>query len=271
MLGLCVVELVDHQHLVGVRGDVLHAVGGERLDAGENVLPPLRPSPTHIQLAEVAVGQDLPVGPQGLLEDLLPVGHEQQRGPGPRLLAQASVVQCRHHGLAGAGGRHDEVAVTVVDLSFRLQRLEHLQLVGEGSDLQPRQRQRDAGVLLASCCLRESVVETVVVDVRVVELVGGVVPVRLEGRAELLQQGGRGHAGEPDVPLDPVQQRSSREVGRPHVGGVEARPPMEHPGLGMQTCPLGVVLDAYLGVELADQPVQGGSLRGAHVGRRDHT
>ena len=47
---------------------------------------------------------------QALVEDLLPVGDEEEARPGERL-AQASVVDGGHHRLAGAGRRDEQVAV----------------------------------------------------------------------------------------------------------------------------------------------------------------
>ena len=55
------------------------AVGGQRLDAGEDVPPALGPRAADVELAEVGVAENLPVGAQRLFEDLLPMGDEEQR------------------------------------------------------------------------------------------------------------------------------------------------------------------------------------------------
>ncbi len=59
---------------------LVDAVGRQRLNAGKDVLPAFGSCTTDIELAEVGVTQDLAVGPQGLLEDLATVRHEEQLG-----------------------------------------------------------------------------------------------------------------------------------------------------------------------------------------------
>lgn len=76
--GLGVVELVDDDHLEVLRGQTLDAVRRQALDAGKDMPPPLRAAASDVQLAERAVGEDLAVGAEGLSEDLLAVGDEQQ-------------------------------------------------------------------------------------------------------------------------------------------------------------------------------------------------
>jgi hypothetical protein len=79
---LGVVELVDDDDVEVVGWDPVHPVGRQRLDAGEDVLPALRPSAADVELAERAVGEHLAVGAQRLLEDLLAVRDEQQARAG---------------------------------------------------------------------------------------------------------------------------------------------------------------------------------------------
>ena len=95
-------------------------------------------------------------------------------------------------------------------------------------------------------------------------------PGGLEGGPELVQQSRRRDSGEPDIPFETIQHRGPRQVGGADVGGVEAGVAFEQPGLGVQAGAQGVVLDADLGTEVADQPIQCPTLRGAHVGVGDH-
>jgi len=55
------------------------------------------------KLAKGVVAQRLPTRRQALAEDLLAVSDEQKACP-RQGLAQARIVDRRHHGLAGAGG-----------------------------------------------------------------------------------------------------------------------------------------------------------------------
>ncbi len=71
-------KLVDDYDVEVIRWNVLAAVGRERLDAGEDMLPPLGPGAVDILLPERAVVQCLAIGAQGLVEDLAPMGHEEQ-------------------------------------------------------------------------------------------------------------------------------------------------------------------------------------------------
>ena len=102
-----------------------------------------RAGATDVQLAEVTVTEDLPVGAHRLLEDLAPVGDKEQTRP---LVARAesAVVQCRDDGLAGARRGDDEIAVPIVDGPLACNRVEHLLLVREGPDFQAGERDGDS-------------------------------------------------------------------------------------------------------------------------------
>ena len=267
---LSMVELVDDHDVVGVGWDVVDAVGGQRLDAGEDVPPALGSSTTDIELAERGVREDLPVGAQRLLEDLPAVcDEEERRAVRGLVVAQPAVVEGGDHCLAGAGRGNDQVAVAVVDGALDVQRLQHLLLVGVGTDFQPREGERYSVVLATAGRLRERVVETVAIPVRVVALEGRVVPVGVEGRLELLQQARRGDSGQPNVPLDSLEQGTARQVRRTDVGRVEAGIAPEEPCLGVEAGAQRVVLDLHLGAELADEPIESGALGGTHVGGGD--
>ena len=248
-------ELVDDDHVERVGRNGPHPVGMQRLHRREHVPPPLGPRTTHVQFAELRVAEHLPIGAQRLLQDFPAVRHEQQRRPlrrtGPDEPAE---IQGGHHGLAGAGGGDHQVAVPPVGLPLDRQRFEHDLLVRVGPDLQPGQH--DHPRARARPGRRgERVVQPVRVPGRLVRLETRFVPVGVEGGLELGQQLRGGHAGQPDIPFDAVQQRATGQVGRADVGGVEVGAPAEQPGLGVQPGAQSVELDPDLGAELGDQPV----------------
>ena len=106
--------------------------------------PPTYSSP------KFGVGQDLAIGPQGLLEDLAAMGDEQQPWAIARALAQSRgsprprprSCRSRSRPRRDCGGDRGRCA--------RLDRVEHLLLVGIGPHLEARERERHA-VARASC------------------------------------------------------------------------------------------------------------------------
>ena len=97
----------------------------------------------HVELAEGGIAQHLAEGGQGLQQDLLAVGDQQQRrrlGRGELLGEvgrEAGHVEGGEHGLAGAGGDHHEVVPALVERTLSRQRIEHLALVGVGPQIEP--------------------------------------------------------------------------------------------------------------------------------------
>ncbi len=73
-----VVELIDDHHGEGVRRQVCRIQPSERLHRGEHMAPLAGALAIHQQLAEGAIAQHLAEGGEALLQDLAPVGHEQQ-------------------------------------------------------------------------------------------------------------------------------------------------------------------------------------------------
>ncbi len=268
---LGVVELVDDDDVEGIRRDVRHAVDGQRLHAGEDVPPALRPRAADVQLAEVRVGEHFAIGAERLLEDLPAVRDEQQRRAFVgRPLAQPPVVQRGDHRLAGAGRGDDQVAMPVVHRRARRRALQHLLLVGVRAA--PRARTGEIVTRRGRCARTPR---------RGRRRAG-----RGRGRGRRLEarrrssrcrmsprnfssRAGRRDARQPDVPLHAVEQRRAREVRRTDVAGVETGVAAEHPRLGVQPGALGVVLDPHLGAELTNEPVERQALGGAHVGGGD--
>ena len=239
-----VVELVDDHHVEVIGREVGQAAGVEALDRGEDVLEALRPGAADPLLAEGGVAQGVAEGGEALVEDLLAVGDEQQAGAGEPL-AEASVVDGGHHGLAGAGGGHEEVAVVAL-LAGDVDLLEQPLLEGRRAQLDRAEDDERAVVGAAGAALL------------LVELVGVVgdevagLPVAVEHGLELVDDvgvaGGRG----PDVPLQPGDLRLVGEVGGADVGGGEAGAPVEHPGLGVEAGAAEVVGDADLGAQVGE-------------------
>ena len=98
-------ELVYNDVIVKIRcrfsGKLLRIEG---LDGNKQMVDAVGFVAAHIQLAEIGILQYRPEGVQALLQNLLPVRHEQQAAGLPRMLfAEALVIQCRDHGFAGAG------------------------------------------------------------------------------------------------------------------------------------------------------------------------
>src|SRR5664279_5821462 len=123
------------------------------LNRRKDVFPSLRPRSPDIELAKSRVCQDLSVRSQRLLQDLLPMRDEQQRGSFWIVrIAEASIVQGSDNGLSGAGGCDDEVAVPVMHGPLRRQGLQHLLLIVVRADFQAGERNGwTAGPRLTGC------------------------------------------------------------------------------------------------------------------------
>ena len=156
----------------------------------------------------------------------------------------------------------------VVEDTFDLDRVKHLLLIGVGADLKTHQADGDAVRTLDAFRFKQRVVKPVTVALWVVGLEFGAVPVGVERRSELVQQAGRSCLAESDVPLDTLKHRGGGEVGRAHVGSVEAGVAPEKPRLGVKARALGVVLHLDLSAEVGHKPIQRFALGAADVGSR---
>ena len=141
--GLCMVELVDDDDAEGICRNVRDPVRRQGLNARENVLPPLGASAADVELAEVTVAKDLPVGPQRLLKNLPPMCHEQQPWP-VATNAKPLVVQSCNDCLSGAGGGHHKIAMPIMNQPLDLDRVEDLLLVGKRPHGEPGDGDRDS-------------------------------------------------------------------------------------------------------------------------------
>lgn len=74
-----VVELVHDHDVESVGGDLGQIALGEGLHRGEHMAPLAGHLTIHVELAEGGIAQHLAEGGQGLLQDLLAVGDQQQR------------------------------------------------------------------------------------------------------------------------------------------------------------------------------------------------
>ena len=102
------VELVDDHHVERVLGQGVDALGGQRLDVCEHVVPGARLLPVSEPLTKAAVAQRHLEQGVALLQDLAPMGDEQQ-SCARELVAKAAVVERGDDGLARARGCHDQV------------------------------------------------------------------------------------------------------------------------------------------------------------------
>jgi hypothetical protein len=180
---------------------------------------------------------------------------------------QPDVVERRHDRLAGTGGRDDEVAVPAVHGPLGLEGFQDLGLVGERPHLEPGYRGgRHVHPVDAEARPEPFPVGSVS---RVVRHEPGVGPVAVERPRELADQGRSGDCGQPDVPLETVDQGGRREVAAADEGRVEAGVAPYQPGLRVQPRGPGLVAHLHLGPEASYQLVDRALLRRADVGRGD--
>ena len=202
------------------RRDPLDAVGGQRLDDGEDVLPPLRAVAADELLAEGAVAQaprgrcaasarGSPGGGRRTAVDRAAGSLRRRCSPGRRRPS----CRCRSPRRRGCGGGRARCAPTRAPRGSAI-------WCGYGRTSSPdscgpadpnrsrpsvsRSRRDVAGI------------------VGVVGLERRVRPVAVERAGELAQQLRRGDRRQPHVPLEAVEQRGPGEVAAAHVGGVEA-------------------------------------------------
>ena len=230
------VELVDDHDVELTRVDRLDTECRQRLDRGEHVPPPLGSRAADVGLAEGAVPQHRAEHAAALAQDLLAMGDEQQRGVGPAI-AEPPVVEGGDHGLAGAGGGHDEVAPAVVPLAFGFELVEDAGLERLGRDVE--EGDVDAVVATrggrrATPGLGDGGIEAFAVALRVVVLELRRLPVGIEGGPHLREQLGVADGREADVPLEPEVLGRDRQVRRADVGRRVAGVAGEQPGLGVQ-------------------------------------
>ena len=92
----------------------------------------------HQQLAERAIAQHLAEGGEALLQDLAPVGNEQEARVTRTGLA--GVIERGDHGFARAGGCHHQVAPAAMEAPLSGELFEDLLLVGVGPDVEEAER-----------------------------------------------------------------------------------------------------------------------------------
>jgi hypothetical protein len=187
---------------------------------------------------------------------------------------EAGHIEGGEHGFAGAGGGHHQVAPALVERTLGRQGIEHLALVGVGPQIEPHRRSGGAGTRCGGRIHTPGQGELVI---EAMLLLGGggiglefaLLPVGLKGAFKLAQHRGRFQGRQAHVPLQPVEQSGSREVGGADVGGAGATGAMKQPGLGVQAGAAGVGADAHLGTAL-HQPVERLAVGGAQVDGGEH-
>ncbi len=160
--------------------------------------------------------------------------------------------------------------MAVVLGTLSIEGLEDRRLVRSRPKLKAGETDSPAACRTTVACLREGVVEAVAVGVRVIGHEGGIGPVRVEGGVELAEQVGCGHARQPNVPLQALDQCRPRQVRAPDERRVEAGVASEEPRLGMQPGRLRLIGDPHLCPKAPHQLVQGTSLGGADVRGREN-
>jgi hypothetical protein len=127
------VNLIDHDNLEGVRTELLDRFVLQRLHHREDVTTNEGLLAVSKDLAKVWVLEDRGIRRPALIEDAPAMRDEEQLRLAPELIAEAAIVERRHHGLACAGRGDEQVPVAVVAVALGLQLLEHPCLMRLGS------------------------------------------------------------------------------------------------------------------------------------------
>ena len=139
LIGGCrrMMEFVHDDIVIEVRRRFLRkGLRVEGLDGHEQMVDALRPIAADEHGAKVRILQYGAEGDQALLQDLLPVGNEQQpAGFAGILLTEPFVVQCGDNGLPRAGGGHHQIAPVVPHCPLGVQLIQYLLLIGVGLNL----------------------------------------------------------------------------------------------------------------------------------------
>ena len=143
------VGLVEHDKVVKPGPHLLpQASVGEHADRAEQVFEPVGLVRTDLQCTEILVSQHGAKGHQGLLEDFLAVGHEQQAGLPPLLFVKSLKVKGGNDRLTGAGRGDHQVAPLAMDGPLPLECIEDAFLKGVGPQIE---KERRPGALFVSC------------------------------------------------------------------------------------------------------------------------
>ena len=175
-------------------------------------------------------------------------------------LTEARVVERRHHRLARAGRRDEQVAV--VPAALGTARSARAAVPGT-APAATRWAQRESGRAVAlGLGAREELLAIVGDEV-------AAVPVGLEDRRDLVDDARVAGARRPNVPLEAADLRRVRQVRRADVGGRETGTPVEQPRLRVESGAGLVVGDANIGAEVA-KLIERPRFRRSRVRRRQH-
>jgi hypothetical protein len=263
--GLRVVELVHDHHVERARIHCPQVDPGEGLDGGKDMAPLFGAVPVDVELAELPVSQHRPEDVAALLQDLPAVRDEEETRTRP-LAREAAVVEGRDQRLAGPRRRDHKVSMTAMALPLRSELLQDLHLEGIRTQLEGRHG-RGRG---ESPGLRQRLVESLRVPIRVVVLELAVLPVAVERRSELLQKSRCLRLAQADVPFQAVEERRVGEVRRAHVGRRKAAASLEEPRLRVKARGADLVGHLHLGTRLLEH-VEDAPLSGSDVRRREDT
>ena len=131
-----VVKLVDDHEFILIGRQFVERAAQVALDRNEQVIELARRTASDQSVAEIGVAENVSKRLEALLKQLLAVSDEEKPRPLScrRLLfaGPAAIVERRDHRLARAGGSHDQVAVTALNLAFGVQPVEDLLLKRPG-------------------------------------------------------------------------------------------------------------------------------------------
>ena len=261
------VELVHNDVIVEIRcrfgGKLLRIEG---LDGNKQMVDAVGFVAAHIQLTEVGILQHRPEGVQALLQDLLPVCHEQQAAGLPRMLfAEALVIQCRDHSFAGAGSGHHQVAVITPNGAFSIQPVQNFLLVGIGQNIQGVD---PAVVGLAVFFGFQSTGQPLPLPfIIVLELIG--VPIAFKSGCDLFNGLRKVLSGHLDVPFQTAGNCRIGQVGGAYIRRSKTGVPVKYIGLCVQAGTFGVVANLDLRIGQRAQLLDGFYVRSAHIGGGD--
>ena len=168
-------KLVDDDDIEVITSKLLDLIAMKRLDRSEHMSPPIGTLAGDVQLTERRIAEGDSERREALVEDLLAVRDEQQRGIATELTAQSVVVERCDDRLAGAGCGNDQIAPAPVNLAFRGELVEDLLLERTGLEIELREHE-----LLGQARRAQSVIEAFTITRRFVPFEGVISPVALE-------------------------------------------------------------------------------------------
>ena len=255
------VYLIDDNIVVVVVGQLqVIDVAVHDVFAGEECLIAVGCVAVIPHVAEVVVVQHEAERLQTLLENLLPMGDEQQTRAAVGFF-ETLIVEGRDDSLTGSGGSHHEVLEVVVHLALYAQPLQHVALIVLGFDEVEFTVVDGCLAVLVKCLLQPFVVDAGAVGLEVLAL-----PIAVEGVGHLMQDVGQFHLRHLEVPLQSGSQCGTAHVGAADISGMKSGIPQEDIRFGVQPVVIVVVRNLHLGVLQHCQAFHGLEFRCLRIG-----